>query len=283
MRRSSHRVIAALLFGGVLLSSGCAREQNREASSDPQSASASRTYGSNVAFGGGTARTYVEYSADAERRPVALGVALDAAAMNGVEKIDTMVMVTMPLPDGAPAPYEFVGLEWNPHGHEPDPVYGVPHFDFHFYIIPRAAVEAILPDAADFVAQANRVPVDDHVPPFYMVFTPPGAEPASTAVPQMGVHWVDTRSPELQGMLGKPEEHKPFSKTFIYGSWDGRISFLEPMITRAHLLANPDETTPIPTPARYPVPGWYPAAYRIVHDMDAGEYRVALTQFTRHD
>ncbi len=283
MRRLSHRFSAALVFGGILLYSGCAREQDRATGSDPQSTNAGRTYGPSVAFGGGSARTYVEYSADGERRPTAIGVAIDAAAMNGVEAIDTMVSVTMQLPDGAPPPYEFVSVEWNPHGHEPDPVYGIPHFDYHFHLLPRATVEAILPDAADFAAQANRLPVDDHAPPFYMVFTPPGADPASVAVPQMGVHWVDSRSPEVQGMLGNPAEHKPFSKTFIYGSWDGHISFLEPMITRAHLLANPDETTAIPTPARYPKPGWYPAAYRIVHDMDAGEYRVALTELTHHD
>ncbi len=282
MRCASHPVVTAILLVGVLLASGCAREQDRATTSD-LSAAAGRTYGAEVPFGGGTARTYVEYSDDAERRPVELGVAIDAAAMRGVESIDTMVMVTLALPPGAPAPYEFVGLEWNPHGHEPPGVYDAPHFDFHFYIVPRATVEAILPTASDFAARANRVPVDDHVPPFYIVAAPPGADVASTAVPQMGVHWVDARSPELQGMLGNPDEHKPFTKTFIYGSWDGQISFFEPMITRQYLLANPDETTPIPTPGRYPVPGWYPAAYRMVHDIDAGEYRVSISQFSRHD
>ena len=45
-------------------------------------------------------------------------------------------------------------------------------------------------------------------------------------------------------MLGKPEEYRPFTRTFIHGSWDGQIIFWEPMITRAHIVAKKDATDP---------------------------------------
>ena len=104
----------------------------------------------------------------------------------------------------------------------------------------------------------------------------------------MGVHWVDARSSELQQLLGKPEAYRPFTRTFILGSWNGRFHFWEPMITRAHLLAKRnateaavlDEVIPISIPARYQVPGRYPTAYRITWDDQAREYRVALTGLT---
>ena len=60
----------------------------------------------------------------------------------------------------------------------------------------------------------------------------------------MGVHWIDVRSPELQGLLGKPERAKPFTATFIHGAWNGKFIFDEPMVTRAHLLAKKSATDP---------------------------------------
>jgi hypothetical protein len=91
------------------------------------------------------------------------------------------------------------------------------------------------------------------------------------------VHWSDVRSPELQQLMGKPEAYRPFTSTFIIGSWNGRFTFWEPMITRAHMLAKKttadpavrDQILPIAIPAMYQVPGNYPTAYRITWDPQA--------------
>lgn len=178
------------------------------------------------------------------------------------------------LPQGAPEPYRFAELDWNPQGHDPAPAYGEPHFDFHFYTITKDEWNTIVPSNPLFASQANNVPTGAFVPPFYIV---PGL-PSAVAVPHMGVHWVDVRSPELQGILGNPGGYQPFTKTFIYGSWNGRYTFYEPMITRAYLLSQPgDVVTPISTPTLYPQPGYFPTAYRVTYDPQAKEYRVALT------
>jgi hypothetical protein len=105
----------------------------------------------------------------------------------------------------------------------------------------------------------------------------------------MGTHWVDMRSPELQGMLGNPQGYRPFTTTFIYGSWDGDFIFAEPMITRAFIMGRKDAATPaqrdsviqISTPQQYRPSGWQPAAYHVTWDEHSREYRVALTQFAR--
>ena len=44
----------------------------------------------------------------------------------------------------------------------------------------------------------------------------------------MGVHWID---PEVAGV----RRARQFTQTFIYGSWNGRLIFAEPMITKALL------------------------------------------------
>jgi len=188
-----------------------------------------------------------------------------------------MQVLSLPLPPLAPETYRFVMFDWNPMGHEPPGVYTFPHFDFHFYLVAEAEVQAISPADPGFAMKANNVPTGAYVPPFYTVLSAPGDPPASVAVPMMGVHWVDVRSPELQGAFGNPAGYQQFTRTFIYGSWDGRLTFLEPMITVAYLQSHPNVSVPIPQPALYPAPGWYPDSYHIEYDPGAREYRVALT------
>ncbi|NJD09012.1 MAG: hypothetical protein FIB01_00730, partial [Gemmatimonadetes bacterium] len=203
-------------------------------------------YGAPVALGAGRARAY-GLRDEVAGVPLELGVALDATALQGLGEAPRAL--ELPLPPRAPEPYRFVLLDWNPEGHEPPGIYTFPHFDFHFYQVPASEVRAIDPAGADFAAQANDVPTGGYVPPFYVVLGPPGAPPAAVAVPRMGVHWSDVRSPELQGMLGNPAGYQQFTKTFIYGSWAGKFTFLEPMITRAYLQSADDVTPPISTPA----------------------------------
>jgi hypothetical protein len=191
------------------------------------------------------------------------------------------------MPAQNPTPYEFLELDWNPQGHELPGIYDVPHFDFHFYTITPAERNAIDPADPQFQQRADRLPAAEFQSQFYSTLTPPGAP--APAVPRMGVHWIDVRSPEIQGALGHPEKARPFTTTFIHGSWDGRFIFDEPMITRAFILgrktaataAQRDSVIPLPAAANYQPAGYYPAAYRVTYDAQAREYRVALTQLTR--
>ena len=253
-----------------------------------------RRYGATVNLGEAQARAYVNVD-EKSGASLEIGVALDERALEGLPTAGTghhgghamPHTYILELPEQYAKPFRFVELNWNPAGHEPTGVYeGVPHFDFHFYTITQAEREAIVPTDPQYAVKANNIPSSEYVPPFNAALAPPGLKPADVAVPMMGVHWVDLRSPELQRLLNKPEAYKPFTATFIHGSWDGRVTFWEPVITRAHILAKKtasdpavrDQVIPIPTPARYQAPGYYPSAYRITWDAKAKEYRIALTQ-----
>ena len=233
-----------------------------------------RQYGTPVKLGNGMARTYVVLDGKAGQSAVELGIALDEGALDNLPNEGTEHSLLLQLPAQSPAPYQFAELDWNPFGHEPAGVYDTPHFDFHFYAISKAEWNSIDPSDPNYAANASNVPTGAYVPPFYIIPGPP----AVIAVPHMGVHWVDVRSPELQNLLGNPAGYLPFTKTFIYGSWAGRYTFYEPMVTRAYLLSKPsDVVTPISTPQLYPLAGSYPTAYRVTFDPQAKEYRVALT------
>ena len=138
-----------------------------------------------------------------------------------------------------------VFLNWNPAGHEPPGIYDLPHFDFHFYLVPDA--ERV---ASTDMAKINIQPAADYVPANHMAGAP---------VPQMGLHWLDLASPELSGAK--------FTQTFIYGSYDGKVTFIEPMITKEFLLNTTNFERSIPQPAKYQRAGYYPTKMRIIkHD-----------------
>jgi hypothetical protein len=266
------------------------------------SSSTVRLDGAAQKVGNGTVRAYVLLDAKDASLPVEVGVALSENAMEGLpapmamthanaagaEHMDMHTWV-LDLPSRNPSPYKFVTFGWNPKGHEPPGVWDVPHFDFHFYTVDDSVRTSIVPSNPQFADKAERYPTKEMVAPFYIdAATAANTTRAAMTVPEMGMHWIDVRTPEIQALAGKPEAYKPFSKTYIYGSWNGEFIFAEPMITRAYLLekraatdsVGRDEIIPVPA-ADFVTPGFYPQAYRITFDPRAREYRIALTQFAR--
>ena len=259
-------------------------------------AGAHRQYGAAQQVGNGTVRTYIVTDQKNGGRPLEVGVALSEQALEGlpapVESTDPMAnmhMYTLELPARNPTQYKFVQFDWNPKGHEPDSVYTYAHFDFHFYTVPVEVRNSILPSDPQYAAKAANYPAPEYRAPFYLdAATAANAPAAAVTIPMMGLHWLDVRSPELQKLTGNPAGYRPFTKTFIYGTWDGQFIFDEPMITRAHILekktatdpAVVDELVPVSTPAKYSPAGFYPSAYRISWDAQQKEYRVAVTQLS---
>lgn len=161
---------------------------------------------------------------------------------------------------GAVIPFNFVLLNWNPYGHPPANIYDKPHFDFHFYSQTPEEVMAIGPYEVDSL-KFNNVPGPDYLPTKYVN--------TGHSIPQMGSHWVDVTSSELNG--------KPFTETFIYGSFDGQVTFYEPMITLDFLKTQKSYERAIPVPAKFKETGWYPTNMRISkHD---GQTDVVLDKF----
>lgn len=153
-------------------------------------------------------------------------------------------------PKAGITPFNHMGMGWNPIGHEPEPIYGKAHFDFHFYMTTPEAVAAIPPYEVDS-SKFKNWPAPTYFPPTYFN--------AGGGVPQMGAHWVDVTSGEFNG--------QPFTQTFIYGSYDGKVTFYEPMITLDFLKQNSNFERSVPQPAKVQKTGWYPTKLRVVkHD-----------------
>jgi hypothetical protein len=245
-----------------------------------------------VAVGNGTARLFVELGP--RREPRVVGIALTEAALTGLATRMNSTsrcfdkngdgtlahgeclgdyQATLALPAGAAGlglPVRWATVNWNPEGHlsPAPPVWSAAHFDFHFFMAEPALVEGIRTGpCAEFIhcedfARAGTPLPERHVPE--------GHIDVGAAVVAMGNHLVDARDPELANpKLG-------FSRTFIYGAYDGKLIFLEPMVSHAFLSSRPQRCTPVRAPKAYAVAGYYPTSYCVRYDAASASYRVTL-------
>lgn len=257
------------------------------------------SYGLPHRLGAGMVRTYAKIDGV---RPVAVGTALTAGALedlpteptdhhhcfdvNGDGKIDEMTECTgghehildlprtlLTLPG---MPLKWTLLNWNPMGHPPPGIYDKPHFDVHFYLQPKAERDAIRPgpcrgviNCDDFATAVKPLPPEyqpaDHV------------NKGLTEV-AMGNHLPDPTSGEWHG--------QPFTRTFIYGDYDARITFLEPMVTRAYLRqieagAAPGGCSAVKQPQAWQQPGWYPQQYCVRYERMRREFTISLEDFAQ--
>jgi hypothetical protein len=274
--RTALIAVAALTLGATLMA----------CSDETTSPSDGVTYGTAQVLGRGTARSFI--TRDNSGKIATMGVALSDSAMLNLPMtpmpgMPSAAMLTLALPTAAiNTGIDHIMLDWNPAGHEPDHVYTEPHFDFHFYQVSAQAVQAIDPASATFAAKASALPPAEFVPAGYMAASALGGVPAATAtVPFMGLHWLDVSSPELQ----PPPAGRTFTTTFIYGSFDGKFTFLEPMITKSYIESTKTMpagvTMPISVPAKVQRPGLYPNAYSIRYNAAAREYRITLEGLTQ--
>ncbi len=219
--------------------------------------------GPEMNFENGKAWTTVQINKDGT--PLTASIIINETALQSLPTTPggsmQMNMASMPFNDSATKlPFTHAYLMWNPQGHEPAPVYTLPHFDFHFYYQSEAERMAIPPyetDSSKFLIY----PASEFFPANY-ISTPGG-------VPQMGTHWADTTAPEFNG--------KKFTNTFIYGSYDGKQTFLEPMITKAFIDSISGFEDAFPQPAKFASAGYHPTKYKL--SKSNGNVIVSLTDF----
>lgn len=209
-------------------------------------------------LGDGNIRSFVKI--DEDGAPEEIGLTFPESALNNLPH--TMTFFEIQLPQQAyKTPFDHIGFDWNPHGHEPEGVYNVPHFDMHFYMIPSA--ERIQIGVED--------PLSEKLPP--TGFMPASYIPLPGSVPQMGKHWLDPSTPELNG--------GEFTQVMMMGSYNEEVIFYEPMITLDYLKEKKSENIPLELPQQYHQEGkYYPTAYRISFDQKKKEYTVSLTGLT---
>jgi hypothetical protein len=258
MDRAEGKVVSVLVpslaTAILVLGSGAALAQSKAATYE----------GKKVSIGHGTAHTVVR--TDASGTPTSISVVFTPEMLSGLPKAakgkDPDFPYVLPMPAKGPKTVvDHVVINWESVGHPPPHVYDVPHFDFHFYMTSRAAQRKVAFKSETDSGSPAQQPPAGLLPAGYIV--PPG-----TAVPQMGVHAVDPSAPEFKG--------QPFNATFIYGYYNKRLTFIEPMASLAYLQSKPSFSAPLKRPAKYSTPGAYPSEYSVRYDAARNVYEVSL-------
>ncbi|MHB1459030.1 MAG: DUF5602 domain-containing protein [Armatimonadota bacterium] len=219
--------------------------------------------GPKIKIGMGYAYSWVMY--DASAKPASMGISLNEAALSALPGDGEHVEYVLRLPKQAPKPYTHAVINWNPKGHIPVEVYGLPHFDFHFYMISPSVRKSITAKGKDLI-KVGKAPPAKYLPKDY--FFAPGSEE-----PRMGSHWVDKYTPELNG--------DKFTMTFIYGFYDGKMNFLEPMVSMEYLKSKPDATERVKQPESFLKSGYYPTTYSVAYNAKTNEYSISLNKMVR--
>ena len=270
---SDHRILRGIgsvaACTALVLLTGCSGES-------AASGKGGTFVGPSQPLGNGTVKTYA--TLDDEGRPTEVGLRLTTTALDGLPEASAGLPPTLMLdfPDQASATaFDHVMLNWNPEGHEPPELFSKPHFDFHFDMVDMATIEAIIASDPNYAAKAERAPEAKYVPQDYVI--PPGAPAAAQAVPGMGVHLVDGSDTSLV-----PGSYN-FEHIVINGTWDGRYTFVEPMITRDWLLTRPSTQQPLKLPQAYQKAAYYPTTYGVHVDEQAQEYVISLSGMTMRE
>lgn len=203
----------------------------------------------------------------------------------------------LPFPDKVrqTTPFDHMGWFANAEGHNPPGVFTFTHVDVHFFMITveeRKAISGQLDDPKlltyppeGFLPADFCLPLLTSVPPFCKLLT----ELTETDVPgsndtEQGLHWVDQSAPELRGEL--------FRQINIFGTYDGKVVFWEPMITQQFFedvrsFLNDLQSTgktivltfAIKQPEKFQETSYYPTQYTVSYDAEAGEFTVSLDDF----
>jgi len=269
-------------------------------SAEPEVATDEIHTGPPAELGAGTVWTYT--TVDAAGNLTALGARFDAAVLedlpaepdgtapcfdlNGDGSLDPhaecfmMIRRNLALPAAAAAaaaPFRYLQLNWNPEGHAPPapPAYAAAHIDFHFFATPQADVETLRPGRCGFLMDCEAF--ERAVIPVPERYMPRGYVAVDAAAAEEGNHLIDPASPELA------DPPAPFTHTFIYGSYDGHITFYEPMIAVSYLAGRPHECVDLKLPEAWETAGVYPTRYCIRYLAEAAEYTVSLEGFVRRE
>lgn len=304
-RRTVLKALGASTVGGLVIGTGSVASKEHGDDPKPPSHEVHEGDSHSVTVDG---TTVGEITAYATTNPAgnlsSIGVHMDGGAFGAFDEggghRDEELGAHLHFPDIDTHEFTFSGFHYGSGGHPPPEIYTVPHFDFHFYFIEEEVVEGVtggpLPAEVPFIGLADYDIPEEQFPPDYSF------EKHRLIIKEMGEHLLDTTASEFQ--------NGEFTHTNVYGVYDpaidpenkagcedipelglenvpvyegdgeGRLHFMEPMITTDFISRELEEetTVDIATPDAFPVAGDYPTAYVMKPDGDGGVF-VSLDSF----
>jgi hypothetical protein len=192
-------------------------------------------------------------------------------------------------PDGAATPFAYVEVDWNTEGEPrgPNGSFSSPHFDFHFYLLPKAEIDHHLTcvstngktcDAMqtsyDQMQLFQSMPDSPYVPESYR-------PDVGSAIPEMGLHLLDST-------FEYTVENVNHNPVLIYGTFDREVVFAEASVTLYTLqdvIAAPDQTLSwdFAQPQAFAEAIDWPTEFTIQYLPETGGFLAGFTNFVHHE
>jgi hypothetical protein len=254
------------IIGFTLIFSSCQKEQPLTDRANDMVASKASTnantdtkyntfYGPQEQVGEGHARTF--FTVSHSGIPQEIGVIFTDEALSGLPSVNTIYPLEFHNKALEATLFEHValGLSAGGHGLPPSGRIG-PHMDVRFFMM----------------TQEERLAIPAPPAPGFDVAPPPGYLPANyalnAAVAQIGRHWGENIF-----TAGTTVNH-----TMIYGTWNGKLTFINPIVTLTTLASGQSYSVNYPQPQFFAKHGYYPTRYNIYED-DKGRHYVTLSDF----
>jgi hypothetical protein len=244
-----------LLVAGTMFLFSCRKGDIKDFFDKEHSSKYNTFKGPQVQMGNGHARSWI--TIDHAGVPNEIAMEITASGIEGLPHGPAEYVLPLHQKALDVTSFEHLVINWAPEGHPPGGVFTVPHFDLHFYTIPNAARLAI-PEYPMAMEAFDKLPPDGYIPEGYM--------PEPGGIPQMGKHWVD-------GSVAPGT----FTKTMIYGSYDGKVHFVEPMITVEVFQKAEAFSLAYAQPTLFAEHTYYPTRYNFYAKDE--KYYVTLTEF----
>lgn len=222
-------------------------------------------YGTEMAVGNGNARTFFTVSNAGVPREI--GVVFTAEALAKLPNANTTWVLNLHQKAIEATLFKNIVVGLSASGHGLPPTGNIDaHLDVRFFMMPNDEREAIPAPAAPLYPPPAGAGFDTHPPAGYL----PENYVMNYAVAKIGRHWADNSF-----ATGAHVEH-----TMIYGTYNGELTFIAPIVTVAGMVAGKNYSIAYPQPQQFAKPGYYATKYNITKD-DKGSPVVALSDFVR--
>ena len=212
-----------------------------------------RVYGEVMHIGGGEVSTWISMAAGGYYK-IGMSFSPEILDMDNLPTEATHHDAHLDFPRLAGMPFKHSYFSWNPAGHAPTGTYDIAHFDIHLAFVEKDELASI--QFAD--PEGQILPPPEYMPPTSVAQTFPDGSYIN--VPGQGVHWYYEDTPEYNGGV--------FTETMLWGSYNGKLTFVEPMITFDTIMTNETFVKEIDMPLCVEKTGFYPKTYGWDHKVN---------------
>lgn len=224
--------------------------------------------GPEVKVGKGNAQTFITISQSGVSHsqagvPQEIGVIFTDSSLLGLPDVNTTYVLNLPQEALEATLFENVVVGLSAHGHGLPPTGNIAeHLDVRFFMMTNEE-RLTIPNPASSTYPAGAgfdvSPQAGYLPPNYVL---------NFAVAQIGRHWASNSF----------DSSASVNHTMIYGTYNGNLTFLAPIVTVADLANGNRYSVAYPQPQFFARHGYYATKYNIYKD-DKGSHFVSLSDF----